>query len=100
MSQRYEYIATFLHCDEGITVHFLDVPACITQGDDMEEARYMAKDALYSLLSCTDERPEPSKMEEMEAKEAAYQAEFDDDDYGWKNIVVHKIEFEPVAVEV
>ncbi|MBR5970203.1 MAG: type II toxin-antitoxin system HicB family antitoxin [Lachnospiraceae bacterium] len=40
------YPAVFEFCEEGgYTVTFPDLPGCVTEGDDLAEAMYMAQDA-------------------------------------------------------
>lgn len=36
----------------GFTVQFLDFPTGITEGDTLDEARYMAKDMITGLVEC------------------------------------------------
>ena len=41
--------------EQGYTVTFPDLQGCITEGDSLEEAIYMAKDALAGYLSIMEE---------------------------------------------
>ncbi|MCL2007033.1 MAG: helix-turn-helix domain-containing protein [Treponema sp.] len=49
----------------GYTVEFIDIPSCITEGDTLEDAKLMAKEALSAMLYSLDSRrmtiPEPSE---------------------------------------
>lgn len=49
------YPAVFHKADEGgFWITFPDLPECMTQGDDMDEAYQMAVDALGICLSCME----------------------------------------------
>ena len=52
--------------DRTYLVEFPDFPGCLTEGDDMEDAKYNAREALTGYLSSVFERnykiPEPSKL--------------------------------------
>ncbi len=54
---------------KGYTVSFPDLPGCLTEGDTMEEALYMAKDALelhlYGMEEDGDLIPEPTRPEDV-----------------------------------
>lgn len=57
------YPALFHKAEEGgFWVSFPDIPECLTQGDDMEQAYEMAVDALGLALTCreTEQQPIPS----------------------------------------
>ena len=59
------YPAKFKKADEGgYVVEFIDIPSCVTEGDTLEEAKAMAKDAISAMLYSLDSRkmtiPEPS----------------------------------------
>ena len=59
------YPARFVKASEGgYEVEFIDIPFCVTEGDTLEEAKAMAKEALtamlYSLVSRKMSIPEPS----------------------------------------
>jgi Uncharacterised protein family (UPF0150). len=51
----------------GYTVTFPDLPGCITEGDTLDEALYMAKDALelyiYNLEEDNEIIPDPTAPE-------------------------------------
>ena len=55
----------------GYTVRFPDVPGCFTMGDDMDECRLMAQDALGLMLEDFDEKnyPAPSEMSDIRLKD-------------------------------
>jgi predicted RNase H-like HicB family nuclease len=54
---------------KGYTVNFPDLPGCITEGDTMEEALHMAKEALelhlYGMEEDGDKIPEPTRPEKL-----------------------------------
>ena len=59
------YPAKFEKAPEGgYVVEFIDIPSCVTEGDTLEEAKAMAKEALSAMLYSMDSRkmsiPEPS----------------------------------------
>jgi len=59
------YPAKFIKAAEGgYVVEFIDIPSCVTEGDTLEEAKTMAKEALSAMLYSLDSRsmtiPEPS----------------------------------------
>jgi antitoxin HicB len=61
------YPARFKKAVEGgYIVEFIDIPSCITEGDTLEEAKTMAKEALSAMLFSLDSRkmtiPEPSTV--------------------------------------
>jgi antitoxin HicB len=61
------YPARFVKADEGgYVVEFIDIPSCVTEGDTLEEAKTMAKEALSAMLYSLDSRkmgiPEPSTV--------------------------------------
>lgn len=54
------YPALFHKAEEGgFWVSFPDIPECLTQGDDMEQAYEMAADALGLALVCREQEHEP-----------------------------------------
>ena len=65
MSKKLFYPAIFEEEEVGYLVHFPDIPGCITEGDTMEEAFEMAKDALGLNISYMRDTkkdiPQPSK---------------------------------------
>ncbi|AQT84165.1 Antitoxin HicB [Paenibacillus larvae subsp. larvae] len=70
---KYIYPAVFTpgEPDEGgFTVTFPDLPGCITEGDDLEEALHMAKDALgghlYLMEEDGDEIPRSSQPDSIQ----------------------------------
>ncbi len=67
MKDRYLFPAIFEPGDTaGYTVTFPDLPGCITEGDTMEEAFAMAKEALelhiYGMEEDHDPIPDPSRL--------------------------------------
>jgi len=59
------YPAKFIRAAEGgYVVEFIDIPSCVTEGDTLEEAKSMAKEAISAMLYSLDSRkmaiPEPS----------------------------------------
>jgi antitoxin HicB len=49
--------AKFEKADEGgYVVQFIDIPSCVTEGDTLEEAKAMAKEALSGVLASMDSR--------------------------------------------
>ena len=53
----------------GYTVIFPDLPGCVTEGDTLAEALYMASDAMAGWLYCTEDIgetiPEPSEIDRI-----------------------------------
>ena len=61
------YPARFKKATEGgYIVEFVDVPSCITEGDTLEEAKVMAKEAISAMFYSLDSRkmtiPDPSEI--------------------------------------
>jgi len=61
------YPAKFIKAAEGgYVVEFIDIPSCVTEGDTLEEAKAMAKEAISAMLYSFDSRkmsiPDPSKI--------------------------------------
>ncbi len=61
------YPAIFHPDEKGFWVEFPDFPGCLTEGDTLEEAKEMAKEALSAMLESLDSRkisiPAPSNIE-------------------------------------
>ncbi len=61
------YPAIFHPDEKGYWVEFPDLPVCVTEGDTLEEAKEMAKEALSAILESLDSRkmsiPIPSNIE-------------------------------------
>jgi len=64
---KYYFPAVFdsgLDSDQGFTVTFPDLPGCVTEGSNLNEAMYMAKDVLqgflYIMEEDNEEMPYPS----------------------------------------
>lgn len=60
----------------GYTVTFPDLPGCITEGDTLDEALYMARDALelyiYNLEEDNKTIPIPTAPEKIKVPEGAF----------------------------
>ena len=56
---RYVYPAIFSYDDDGVAVHFPDLPGCVTCGDNQDEAIAMAQDVLVGHLSCLEDDGDP-----------------------------------------
>ncbi len=73
---RYIYPAVFDPDEGGYCVTFPDLPGCITEGDSLEEALTMAKDALalhlWSLEQAGDEIAAPSSPELIGCPDGAF----------------------------
>ena len=73
---RYIYPAVFERDEDGYAVTFIDLPGCITCGDNLEDAYFMAKDALelhlFGMEEDNDEIPIPSKPEEIPIKSDSF----------------------------
>jgi len=61
---------------KGYCVTFPDLPGCITEGDTLEEALHMAKDALelhlYGMEEDGDCIPDPTPPEKVKAPEGGF----------------------------
>ena len=66
---RYIYPAIFDYSDDGISIHFPDLPGCVSCANSDQEAIKMANDALslhlYSMEEDNDEIPEPSTISKI-----------------------------------
>lgn len=74
---KYVYMAIFNPCEEGgYCVTFPDLPECITEGDTVEEAFRMAKEALelfiWNLEDENEEIPIPSKAENIKLENGCF----------------------------
>jgi len=74
---KYIYPAVFDPCEEGgYCVTFPDLPGCITEGDTLEEAYAMAKEALslhlWGLEDDGDPIPKPSSPADTTAPEGGF----------------------------
>lgn len=67
---RYIFAARFFRDEDKIGVRFPDLPGCITQGDDVEDAFAMAKEALEGCLLTMEDIgqpiPEPTPFYDLE----------------------------------
>ena len=73
MKDIYVYPSIFTFDDDGISVEFPDLPGCITEGKDLEEAFEMATDAasgwVLEELEEGNTVPEPSDYVEVKPRE-------------------------------
>ncbi|MBG9692584.1 pilus assembly protein HicB [Lysinibacillus sphaericus] len=62
--------------EQGFTITFPDLPGCITEGSDMDEAVYMAKDVLAGFLYGMEEDgetiPTPSEPSSIDLPQGAF----------------------------
>lgn len=69
LKDRYVFPAIFEYCEESYTVTFPDLPGCITEGKDVDEALKMAKEAMelhiYNMEDDKEKIPAPSKPESI-----------------------------------
>ena len=74
--ERYIYPAIFERDEDGYSITFPDLPGCITCGDNLEDAYFMAKDALelhlYGMEEDKDDIPSPSKPESITVKSDSF----------------------------
>ncbi len=67
MEDRLFYPAIFHKAEEGgFWVSFPDIPECLTQGDDIQQAYEMAMDALGLSLTTMEEIPKASEPENIQ----------------------------------
>ncbi|MEK5162092.1 type II toxin-antitoxin system HicB family antitoxin [Paenibacillus sp. FSL R5-0527] len=63
----YRFWALMDMADEGVSVHFPDLPGCLTAGDTAEEAHIAAREALEGFLYVMEQDgdviPEPSPLD-------------------------------------
>ncbi|WP_332286647.1 type II toxin-antitoxin system HicB family antitoxin [Bacillus velezensis] len=61
---------------EGYTITFPDLPGCISEGDDLENAMSMAKDVLegflYGMEEDREEIPSPSNPSELDVPKTGF----------------------------
>ena len=73
---KYYYPATFSPDGKFIFVDFPDIPGCCTQGDNKEDALFMAQDALclmlYSMEEDGKEIPPASDINSIEKPEGGF----------------------------
>ena len=84
--ERLFYPAVFHKAEEGgFWVSFPDIPECMTQGDDMQDAYEMAVDALGLSLSTMEDAgeviPEASPLDRVDADGTLIIVEFDMAEY-------------------
>ena len=71
---KHYYPAVFENAEEGgYTVLVPDLPGCITEGDTLEEAMYMAQDAIGCMLDDRKESeyPKPSNVNDIDKSKYA-----------------------------
>lgn len=91
MNKRLFYPAVFHRAEEGgFWVTFPDIPECMTQGEDMQEAYEMAADALGLSLTTIDNEgetlPKASSADEITVEDGILViVEFDIAEYRRKN---------------
>lgn len=91
MDQRLFYPAVFHKAEEGgFWITFPDIPECLSQGENMQEAYEMAVDALgLSLTTMENEGepvPKPSSLDEITVEDGVLViVEFDMAEYRRKN---------------
>ena len=73
------YTAVFTPCEEGgYMVTVPDLPGCITEGDNLAEALFMAEDAasgwVLGELEDGKEPPKASEMENIEVKDGQFKS--------------------------
>jgi predicted RNase H-like HicB family nuclease len=71
------YPAVFKSNDDGTyLIYFPDIPGCITQGNDLADALFMAEDVLLQRLEYMsdegEEFPEPTGIKEIESPDGAF----------------------------
>lgn len=70
------------HEEGGYCVYFPDLPGCATEGDTLEDAFDMAKEAMSGwLASYLEDHPAPKATELNEVINKLGSGEYDDDDY-------------------
>ena len=74
MCMKIFYPAVFETAAEGgYTVQVPDLPGCITEGDTLEEAMWMAQDAIGSWLSDVEEKDFPKASDVRNIDTSEYQ---------------------------
>ena len=73
------YAAIFTPCEEGgYTVTVPDLPGCITEGDSLAEALFMAEDAasgwVLGELEDGNEPPKASSIEDIQTKDGQFKS--------------------------
>ncbi|MCF0225472.1 MAG: type II toxin-antitoxin system HicB family antitoxin [Fibrobacter sp.] len=64
-----EYIACITKSDDGFEVEFPEIPGCLTCGDSLDEALFMASDALNAVLSVKLEDRDPLPLRTLKPDE-------------------------------
>jgi len=69
------YLAVFEPTESGYSVYFPDLPGCVSFGEDFDNARKQASEALglhvYGMEKDGDEIPAPSKVPQVDPETAA-----------------------------
>ncbi|KXZ17906.1 pilus assembly protein HicB [Bacillus nakamurai] len=77
---------------EGYTITFPDLPGCISEGDDLENAMSMAKDVLegflYGMEEDGEEIPSPSNPSELDVPKTGFVVMV----HAWTDIVRDEME--------
>ena len=67
--EEYKFIAEFTREPHAVSVEFVDLPGCLTQGDDYREAFLNAKEALHlhlvGMIMDGEEIPKPSNFDDL-----------------------------------
>lgn len=86
--------------NEAFTITFPDLPGCISQGEDMEEAMYMARDVLegflYSMEEDQETIPTPSSPKDLTPSTEAFVVLVT----AWTDIVRDEIEHKTIKKTV
>jgi len=76
MNSKYVYPAIFAEEEKGYSINFPDVEGCFSQGENLEEALFMAEDALALMLHEYEldgkAIPKPSKLKDLKVKEGEF----------------------------
>ncbi|TYP52476.1 type II toxin-antitoxin system HicB family antitoxin [Thermosediminibacter litoriperuensis] len=101
MKNKYSYPAVFEPAEEGgYTVTFPDLPGCITEGDDEDEALRMAEEALGLYLYTLEKEdaiiPEPSNIDDVKVPDGGFVRIIDI----WMPLVRERIENKAVNLTV
>jgi len=73
MNDKMYYVAIFHPEEKGYSISIPDLNGCFTQGDTMDEALKMTKEAIELYLEGEDVYPTPSAIETLQ---------IDNDDFG------------------
>lgn len=74
---KYYYPAIFQSCEEGgYAVLVPDIQGCVSQGDDLAEAMWMASEAIGSMLEGMDEKDFPKASSVNDIDHSKYEGSF------------------------